>query len=376
LTPAYAAPDGKTLDDSRQRIESMTASQRKELERKYQAYQKLTPTEQAALRELHERLAADTKQGGQLAITMQRYANWVKNLDNAQRIKLHQATSPQQKRTEIQKILVADRERRLEEQRRMFNPLERFGLRALTMEQLAPIMSLLETDLRATGVLTPEMEQQLKAPQQQGIVRYFTLFAALAEYRVPREGPARDYRLSPELVSQIQEQLKDQQLANAITAAQKISGQPPSNPVIMLITGSVSAEIRKVLQRRGPPASELQAAIFRAMSPDEQQQLLNSTVEEQSGRFSFAAFFVMMRATGQPRERWGGQFGGPNGGNRSGNERPMREGGPEGGPPGRPMENQGGRPGDRRFGPGGNGNGPFPERKVPRKDERFGPPQD
>ena len=347
--PIQAAPDASTLQKHRSSIEALPEAERKELQRKYEAYQRLPAAEQTRLRELHEQLVADSKRGGKLTQSLQSYAAWLKTLDNADRIKIRQATSPQQKRAEVQRVLQAENRRRSEEARRLLGPSNRFGGPPVVLapDVLDAVMQLFEDDLRTQGILTPAWTERLQTSAQHGTLRYFSLFAALAEYRSAQPDPGREYQPAPETIEKIKERIQPPpDMLRGLEEANQRAGQQPQrtllNMLLMVTVHSVNTQIRTSLQIQQP--AELAPAIFQTMPPEDQQHLLESSPREQTDEFAMGAWFVLLQAVLDPRDvqRW--QEGWRRNGYRS-------SGGPfGGGPPGGfgDRERRGGGPGQDR----------------------------
>jgi hypothetical protein len=79
--------DTELLEQRRQRVEQMSASQKRGLLEKKQQFEKLSAEEQAALRELHTAIV-NHPNSEQLQAVMQRYVEWLGNLNPLQRAEL------------------------------------------------------------------------------------------------------------------------------------------------------------------------------------------------------------------------------------------------------------------------------------------------
>jgi hypothetical protein len=90
-SPLWAAD---WLDKRREAIETMTPSQREELDEKYQRFLKLPPATQEQLHELYDQLQTDPN-GPRLQRIMQRYFDWLKTLSPGEQAELASQPSNQ-----------------------------------------------------------------------------------------------------------------------------------------------------------------------------------------------------------------------------------------------------------------------------------------
>lgn len=100
-------PSTAGSEDSRavvlERLDRMSAAEKKELQRKQQRFYGLSPEEQARLRKLHRDVSND-RQADQLRSVMERYASWLKTLPSGQRADL--LSLPPKERIEMIKRLM------------------------------------------------------------------------------------------------------------------------------------------------------------------------------------------------------------------------------------------------------------------------------
>lgn len=261
---AVAAPDASADVFNRRRdlIARLSASQRQELIRKYDAFRQMTEAERHQLRQLHQQVEADPD----LKNIMQEFGKWMKNLDVTQREQLRQARTPEQKR----ELVVRLRAEQAREKSEIFRvepaPRERLPFTPLPGDGLQTVMQVLEQELIQSAILTKD--QQPKLESLKGTQRYRLLMQTIGEYRHPKDAPVRRFTLSDPVLKAIADVIPNPDLKRLIRAKIGATEYGPyaQDPIYRILLFSTINEARRELN--GPDAEALKESLFQSLKPE------------------------------------------------------------------------------------------------------------
>jgi hypothetical protein len=361
---AQERASGATLAKRRAEISALSDSDRAELVRKYQDFQKLSSDEQERLRKLHR----DVEGNVALKETMQRYCDWLKDLNVSQREQLRAADTPEKKRLAVDRIL-QEQKRQQQDQLRGFEGRDPGGNMPppASSDELKKLMAPLEAGLFQFGPSDPAERERIG--KLHGTLRYERLLHVIGDLRHPKEGPRPDLPFLEEFRSTV---------ANAAPPFRPGSSdgrpgdRPPPGPKGFLwLMHSLTEEARR--EFAAAEGDELLETLFRTLSPEMQSEFLQTPPESQP-------LFLKLMHLDELRHSLVGAFDLPpqfaDGPGRGGPGR----GGPGRGGPGRdgPGDFGPGRDGQGRDGPGRDGRGPGfgPERDRRGPGGPFGGPPD
>lgn len=268
VAEAAAEVPEETLAKRRQAIQQLNESQRQELARKYASYRELGEAERNQLRSLHKDIEADAE----LKDVMQKYCEWLKNLDVTQRDQLRQANTPEQKRNLVERFR-KEQNRRKEElwRENVTPPQERRLMPPLASEDLKSVMAALESAFIKEGVIT--REQQAELEELNGSQRYKLLIQSLGEYRRPKDGPARALEIPESVVSALENTVRNEEFKFKIRGALRNPDQRPNiqKGVFLGLFWSTLEQARQ--EFNGKEKAELKDNLFKSLSPEVQMRV-------------------------------------------------------------------------------------------------------
>lgn len=267
--PAAEPVSEATLAKRRQEIASLSDSQRKELIRKYDTYRQLEPAERQQLHRLHENLEAHED----LKVVMQRYCEWLKNLDAPQRQQLRDAKTPEQKR-ELVVRFHQEQHRRKEEMWRGSGPgappppPPARGVPLLSSDELREVMTSLEAELVKQGAISSTALADLV--KAEGTQRYKLLMRSIAEIRHPKSGDVRDFEFPEPVRKIVAKLLRNGDMKGKLLEPWRdlAHRQYIQRFVFQILLASTAEEAR--LEFTGGQSEKLKQALFNSLPADEQ----------------------------------------------------------------------------------------------------------
>lgn len=270
-TVARGAPPvaDEALAERRKSIAALPDAARQELIRKYEQYQQLTPEERNKLQNLHDVMEAEPD----LKKVMDRYCDWLKNLDLTQREQLRQAKTPEQKRNLVSKFYQAQVQRK-EDAWRNANPLppekQRLPVPLLNGSELKKVMTALESECVKEGILDSKTQNALASAP--GTQRYKLLVRAIGEYHHPAGGPQREFEIPQTVKTTLEEVIRQgegrQKLNELLRNGDRLRNM--RNMFFYLLARSTAEEARH--EFRGSDAGPLKLALFNALPTERQTQ--------------------------------------------------------------------------------------------------------
>lgn len=334
LALAQEPTSGAVLAKRRAEISALSDSDRAELVRKYQDFQKLSSDEQERLRKLHR----DVEGNFALKETMQRYCDWLKDLNVTQREQLRVADTPEKKRLAVDRIL-QEQKRQQQDQMRGFEGRDPMGNMPppASSDELKKLMAPLEAGLFQYGPSDPAERERIS--KLSGTLRYERLLRVIADLRHPKDGPGADLPFLDEFRSAVANAAPQFRLGGPDG---RPGDRPPPGPKgFMWLTHSLVEEARREFS--AAEGDELREALFRTLSPEMQSEFLQTPPESQP-------MFLKLMHLDELRRSLVRAFDLP----------PQFADGPGRGGPGRGGPGRGGpgRDGPGRDGPGRDGRGP------------------
>ena len=262
-----AAPVSEaTLASRRQEIARLSDSQRKELIRKYDAYRQLDPAERHQLHRLHENLESNAD----LKLVMQRYCEWLKNLDAPQRQQLREAKTPEQKR----ELVVRFHQEQHKRKKQMWHgpgpgaPPPPRGLPGLSSEVLREAMSELEAGLIKQGAIDSTAQAELA--KVEGTQRYKLLMRSIAEFRNPKSGEDRDFEFPESVLKVVARSIRNGEIRDKLTEPWRdlTHRQGVQRLVFQVLLAGTNEAARREFS--GDQAEQLKQTLFQSLSADEQ----------------------------------------------------------------------------------------------------------
>lgn len=264
VTSAAPEVSEETLAKRRQTIQQLNESQRQELVRKYTSYRELDEVERNHLRTLHK----DIEANAELKDVMQKYVEWLKNLDVTQREQLRQAKTPEQKRNLVERFRKEQTERKNELWREGVRPgaSESRLMPPMTSDDLKSVMTAIETAYSKSGVISKERQAELE--KWNGSQRYKILAASLGEYRQPKEGPSRHLDFPEEVVTALVNTIPNQEFGNKLRGSVRNPEQHPMAQKIVFM-GLCRSTIEQAMREfNGPEKTELKDSLFQSLPPE------------------------------------------------------------------------------------------------------------
>jgi len=315
---------GAELDRRRAKIASLSESDRAELIRKFQDFKGMTEAERNHLRTLHQKVSANPS----LMFTMQRYCEWLKDLDVAQRERLRAADTPEKKRLAVQRIR-DELEKRREESSRTNDSREsevrKFGFtRLATSLELKELMGTLETYLTKSSVIDPGQLEKVR--KLAGTARYKRVLKMFGEVRKSKVDGQQSVPKVPEefqaaLKKIVPEPLIRKEVAERFGGLQRV--------FLWLNTSLLEEAKRELADAEG---DELREALFHSLAPQTQTDFLQTPPESQAAfldqihledlRLAFREAFDLPRAPLGDGSRFPRDGQSPNRG-----DQPIRNGG-------------------------------------------------
>lgn len=270
-TVASGAPPvaDEVLAERRKAIAALPDAARQELIRKYEQYQKLTPEERDKLQNLHDVMDAEPD----LQKVMDRYCDWLKNLDLTQREQLRQAKTPEQKRNLVSKFYQAQIQHK-EDAWRNANPLppekQRLPVLLLNGSELKKVMTALESECVKEGIL--DSKTQTAIASAAGTQRYKLLVRAIGEYHHPAEGPQREFEIPQSVKSTFEEIIRQGEGRPKLSELLRNGDRSRNmrNMFFNQLARSTAEEARQ--EFRGPDAGQLKLTLFNALPTERQTQ--------------------------------------------------------------------------------------------------------
>lgn len=327
------------LSRRRAEISSLSDPDRAELTRKYQDFQKLTSAEQEYFRKLHQEVEGNPA----LKSAMERYCDWLKDLDVAQREQLRAADTPEKKRLAVVRIR-QEQKLQQEDQLRSLESREVAGKMGFSQlassDDLKKIMGSLEACLAKVPQTDPA--QLAKVKQLNGTLRYERLLWLLSEVRHPKDGaPYPEPHWLDDFKMTVGEVMPNQLRQSFDLRLGDRSGPPPRGFVWLMM--SLLEEGRREFSATA--GDDLRESLFRALTPQKQSDFLQTPPESQplflkrmhldELRRAFLAAFDLPRPPGEGRGDGRGEGPG-RGEGRDGFGRGGLRGGRSDGPP--PLE--------------------------------------
>lgn len=255
-----------TLAQRRKSIASLPEPKRQELARKYDQYQRLSTDERNKLQDLHDVMEAEPD----LKKVMDKYCEWLKNLDLTQREQLRQAKTPEQKRNLVVKFYAAQVKRK-EDAWREINPVppekQRPFIPPLTSDDLKSVMTALEAGVAKPDVLDSKTQAALAATQ--GTQHYKLLIRAIGDYTHPADGRPRKFEIPKSAKTAFEEAIRHSEGRQKLGDMWRQSDHQ-RNMFFYLLARSTAEEARR--EFRGPDADKLKETLFNSLPPEKQLQ--------------------------------------------------------------------------------------------------------
>lgn len=347
------------LATNRQQIEEMTQTERLRLERSFDEFQQMSPTEQAKYRELHARIVADQQDNGLHVEVMDAYYDWLSTVRGDQRERLRKETEPQARRQLVEQIINEQQAPPPEFGSGGFGS----GRPSLTSDQLDRVFAVVENEIPFND------EQSAQLENLSGLKKHLKLLEFLIErFRTPDSDNSSAIRTVFQRLHELTI------LREAIAALDDSAFQEqilqhrdgPGRGFGDIVFWSVFAELMTYRVQHAPNDSDLDR-VFNSMSEAEQDELLQLGSQDFRWRLRHRFYENQLRELSSSQailqifqpwrygRGWRGGGGRPGfGGSGNGPMSEGREGGPQRGgpfsdsqPPDRPREDgQDGR--DRR----------------------------
>lgn len=273
---AQGSVSNAELARRREKIASLSDSDRAELTRKYEDFQKLSDENRDQLRSLHQKVEANSA----LKQTMQLYCEWLKDLDVSQREQLRAADTPAKKRLTVERIR-KEQQQKKDEQSRMIDGREterkaQFGQLASSSD-LKVVMETLESSLSRSKVIDPGQFEQVD--KLRGTLRYKRLLELLGQVRHTKsEGPRPDAEVMKDFAGAVQNIAPKQFFKNFEGSGDRLIGVPR---LLLWLQLSLLDEARRELNQTD--GDEIREALFRSLSSQKQMEFLQTPPDFQSG---------------------------------------------------------------------------------------------
>jgi hypothetical protein len=273
---AQGSVSNAELARRREKIASLSDSDRAELTRKYEDFQKLSDENRDQLRSLHQKVEANSA----LKQTMQLYCEWLKDLDVSQREQLRAADTPAKKRLTVERIR-KEQQQKKDEQSRMIDGREterkaQFGQLASSSD-LKVVMETLESSLSRSKVIDPGQFEQVD--KLRGTLRYKRLLELLGQVRHTKsEGPRPDAEVMKDFAGAVQNIAPKQFFKNFEGSGDRLIGIPR---LLLWLQLSLLDEARRELNQTD--GDEIREALFRSLSSQKQIEFLQTPPDFQSG---------------------------------------------------------------------------------------------
>lgn len=304
----------ETLASRRQAIAAMSDSQRQELLRKYETFQKLDDAEKNRLRRFHREL----ENSPDLKETLNQYCEWLKGLSSAKKQLLRDAETAEKRRRLVEEFRTEEL-RKSQPTSHFVQELIKSEMPMISGEDLKSVMMVLESDLLKTGVISAEQQQTLESLQ--GTVRYKQLVKFISLHRFPKGEPRREFQIPESTRAALFAVIKDDRIRPLLRVAERNSGRVfPQEKLLMILFKSTVVEANNELQNR--PTETMKAEIFKSLNPEDQERFLQFPPDEQEERLKWFHFDEIRRTFAEagglpprpPGEGPGGKSPGGHGG--------------------------------------------------------------